>query len=108
MTTFYISVLFYYKFNEHISATKIAGMLLMIPCILLLVVGGVPADEGDILSGAESESYTMSEQQLYAVLSVSFAMIAPFFWTAKCLYLRLSEDRYNFNLFDLAIDGQIY
>lgn len=35
-------------------------------------------------------------------------MTAPFFWTTKMLYLRLSEDRYNFNLFDLAIDSQIY
>ena len=35
-------------------------------------------------------------------------MIAPFFWTTKMLYLRLSEDRYNFNLFDVAIDSQIF
>ena len=46
--------------------------------------------------------------QLYAILSVTFAMIAPFFWTTKMLYLRLSEDRYKFNLFDVAIDAQIY
>lgn len=35
-------------------------------------------------------------------------MIAPFAWTTKMLYLRLSEDRYGFNLFDLSIDFQIY
>ena len=37
-----------------------------------------------------------------------FAMVAPFFWTTKMLYLRLSEERYHFNLFDLALDAQIY
>ena len=35
-------------------------------------------------------------------------MCAPMFWTFKMLYLRMSEDKYNFNLFDLAIDAQIY
>ena len=35
-------------------------------------------------------------------------MIAPFFWTTKMLFLRLSEDKFNFNLFDIAIDSQIY
>lgn len=35
-------------------------------------------------------------------------MLAPIFWTTKMLYLRLSEDRYKFNLFDVAIDAQIY
>ena len=35
-------------------------------------------------------------------------MCAPAFWTVKMLFLRLSEDKYNFNLFDLANDTQIY
>ena len=35
-------------------------------------------------------------------------MIAPLTWTTMMLYMRMSEDRYNFNLFDLAIDSQIY
>ena len=42
------------------------------------------------------------------MLSVIFAMIVPVFLTGKILYLRLSEDFYSFNLFDLAIDAQIY
>ena len=39
MTIFYVSVLFYFKFNEHISAMKIFGTLLMIPCIVFLSLG---------------------------------------------------------------------
>ena len=36
ITTIYISILFYFKFNEAISWCKIAGIFLMIGCILTL------------------------------------------------------------------------
>lgn len=36
-------------------------------------------------------------------------MSAPFFWTTKMLYLKMAEGpKFGFNLFDLAIDAQIY
>ena len=111
ITTFYICVLFYFKFGEKISAIKIIGTLLMLPCIVFIALGSAPeakSSEEAPAAADDDESYTDEEKQIFAILSVSFAMMAPFFWTARCLYLRLSEDRYNYNLFDLAIDSQIY
>ena len=49
MTTFYISVIFYYKLNEKISTTKIVGIILMIPCMTFISLGAdvdkLPAQE---------------------------------------------------------------
>ena len=112
ITTFYVCVLFYIKFGEKISAIRIIGTLLMLPCIVFIALGSTPeaksSEEASAPAADDDESYTDEQKQIFAILSVAFAMMAPFFWTARCLYLRLSEDRYNFNLFDLAIDSQIY
>ena len=111
ITTFYVCVLFYFKFGETISATKIIGTLLMLPCIVFIALGSAPAAKSSEEASAAAdgdESYTDKEKQIFAIISISFAMIAPFFWTARCLYLRLAEDRYKYNLFDLSIDSQIY
>ena len=112
MTIFYVSVLFYFKFGEKISPMKIFGTLLMIPCIVFLSLGAGPGgeiiDESSSEAGEETIVYTDAQKNLYAIISVAFAMSAPFFWTTKMLYLRQSEDRFGFNLFDIAIDAQIY
>ena len=112
MTIFYVSVLFYFKFHEKISPIVIFGTLLMIPCIAFLSLGSSDSKDAestiDITTDPTDEEvteYTDGQKQLFAILSVTFAMIAPFFWTTKMLYLRLAEDRYKFNLFDLAIDA---
>ena len=106
MTIFYVSVLFCIKFGERLSPIVVFGTLLMVPCIAFLAFGSNPSDD---LS--ESSLYTDSEKQLFAIISVIFAMAAPFFWTTKMLYLRMAEGEYygyQFNLFDIAIDAQIY
>jgi len=79
----------------------------MIPCIVFLSLGA-GAEELEDDAVVDPEAYTDSQIQLFAILSVTFAMIAPFFWTTKMLFLRQSEDVYKFNLFDIAIDAQIY
>ena len=77
----------------------------MVPCIVFLSLGAGPGDS----SGTDvTEEYTEGQKQLFAVISVIFAMSAPFFWTTKIFYMRLSEDHYKFNLFDNAIDSSIY
>mmetsp|Transcript_31507 Transcript_31507/g.41716 ORF Transcript_31507/g.41716 Transcript_31507/m.41716 type:complete len:272 (+) Transcript_31507:253-1068(+) len=106
MTIFYVSVLFYFKFGEKISMMKIVGTLLMIPCIVFLSLGGGPGGESS--DETSQDEYSDSQKQVFAVISVIFAMSAPFFWTTKMLYLRKSEGEFGFNLFDIAIDAQIY
>ena len=39
MTTFYISVIFYFKLNERISPVKLVGIVLMIPCMTFISLG---------------------------------------------------------------------
>ena len=60
MTIFYVSVLFYFKFGEKISAMKIFGTLMMVPCIVFLSLGGGPGDSSDAEPG--TEEYTESEK----------------------------------------------
>ena len=109
VTMIYISVLFYYKFGEKISPMKIFGMILIIPCIVFLAFGSSPGDE--VIEDSSSETsdetivYTDAQKKLYAILSIVFAMLAPFFWTTKIFYLRQSEGRYGFNIFDISIDA---
>ena len=105
MTIFYVSVLFYFKFGEKISAMKIMGTLLMVPCIIFLSLAGQDTIGKDGDDQGDLDDYTDSQKQWFAVLSVLFAMAAPLFWTTKMLYLRMAEDKFGFNLFDLAIDA---
>ena len=112
ITIFYISILFWFKFNERISAMKIVGTVLMIPAIAFISLGAADSTEvGETESSTlidDSETYTDEQKSLYAGISVTFALIAPFFWTTKAFYTRLSEDRFKFDLFDNAIDCAIY
>ena len=45
MMIFYVSVLFYFVYNERISRSKVLGIALMFPCVLLLAVGSTENDE---------------------------------------------------------------
>ena len=36
LASIYVSIIFYFKFNEVISKPKILGILLMIPCVVIL------------------------------------------------------------------------
>ena len=103
VTIFYVSVLFFFKFGERISTAKLIGTMLMIPCIVFISLGG-----SEKASPEEEEVYTSEEMQRFAVISVSFALIAPIIWTIMAYYIRVSEKHYNYDLFDLAVDAQVY
>ena len=65
ITTFYVCVLFYFKFGETISATKIIGTLLMLPCIVFIALGSAPAAKSSEEASAAAdgdESYTDKEK----------------------------------------------
>ena len=46
-TAIYIAVLFYCKFGEKISISKIFGIILMIPCIILLSIDNKEDKDGE-------------------------------------------------------------
>lgn len=106
MSVFYVAILFWCKFNETIAPVTILGTFLIVPCVAFLSLGA--ADSGS--QGGENDVGTYSEKdmQLFAILAVAFGMLAPAFWTVKILYLRLSEEQFKFNLFDLAVDGILF
>ena len=54
LATIYICILFYFKFNEHISCIKVFGTLLMIPCIAFISLGGVSQIEDSSEDGDET------------------------------------------------------
>ena len=45
VTSFYIAILFYFKFGEVISCCKILGIAMMIPCVILLSIDKKAASE---------------------------------------------------------------
>ena len=45
VTAIYVSALFYCKFKEVISVSKIIGILMMIPCVILLSMDPKEVDE---------------------------------------------------------------
>ena len=50
LTIFYVSVLFYFKFNETISPIVILGTILYIPCIICLSISGGGSTDDDLLT----------------------------------------------------------
>ena len=60
MCIFYVSVLFWFKFDEKISPMKILGTVLMIPCIVFLAFGADTSSSSE--ADAESEEYTDSQK----------------------------------------------
>ena len=79
----------------------------MIPCIVFISLGR-SKEEDDGASLTVTGEYTDSEKQRFAIVSVGIALLAPLSWTIQALYMRQAEDRFKFNLFDLALDGQFY
>lgn len=114
LSVFYVAILFWCKFGEKIAPVTILGTLLIFPCVALLSLGSANGNsqEGgkkqDTAVTDGSSSYSDKEMQLFAILAIGFGVLAPAFWTVKILYLRLSEEQFKFNLFDLAVDGILY
>ena len=52
VTGIYISIIFYLKFKEVISVSKIIGILMMVPCVVILSLDPKEVDEA---AAAESE-----------------------------------------------------
>ena len=76
----YISVLFYFVFNEVISKTMILGIAMMLPAICLLSL--------DKKESANSEfDLTAERMRMYGVLAVVMALIAPLWWTFSTYFL---------------------
>ena len=53
VTGIYISIVFYLKFKEIISASKIFGMLLMIACVIILSLDHKKVDETETANTQE-------------------------------------------------------
>ena len=48
VTGIYVAVIFYFKFNEVISVSKIIGIVMMIPCVVLLSLDPKEVDEAEV------------------------------------------------------------
>ena len=107
VTSIYISIIFYFKFNEVISVSKIIGILMMVPCVVLLSMDPKEVDEAEAAESDE-ESLTKQQMKLYGILAVMFGIFAPFFWIIKIYFIRLTIEEKSFDLYDLAIDSQLF
>ena len=100
VTSFYIAILFYFKFGEVISYSKILGITMMVPCVILLSI--------DKKEESEKSELTASEMQLYGGFAVLMACMAPIFWTIAAYYARKTIERKAYVTNDLAIDRSLF
>lgn len=63
LSSFYTSVLFYYKFSETVSVSQFVGMVLMIVCVVFLALEGMTLSKEKSNSIKEYQSYGMSTNQ---------------------------------------------
>ena len=103
VTSIYIAVLFYIRFKESISASKIVGILAIIPCVLLLSLD--KKDESMISEDDEKPGLSVEQMKTYGLLAVLMALLGPFFWTCKGYKTRQAIENKTFPVFDLAIDA---
>ena len=81
ITSIYISIVFYFKFNEMISCSQIVGIGLMIPCVFLISCAAKTAEVSD-------SDYTADEMRIYGLYAILCALLAPIFWTLRSVYTR--------------------
>ena len=62
MTIFYVSILFWFKFNEKISVITIIGTVMMIPCIVFLAFGADTSASVTEEDEVDPETYTASQK----------------------------------------------
>ena len=103
VTSIYIAVLFYFKFDEKISNSKIVSIVMIIPCILLLSL-----DKKKVTVTSSDQELEEHELRIYGLISIVFALCAPFFWTFKSFYIRKAIETKVFPVYDLALDTQGY
>ena len=105
ISIFWVSLLFYLKFNDRISPIKLIGTFMMIPCIVFVSLGkgNEETEDGSLIS-----EYTDSEKQYFSLLSVFLALVISIIWTITSYFTRQAEGHFNFPLFDLAIDSHFY
>jgi hypothetical protein len=100
VTSIYISILFYMVFGETISCTKIMGILLMMPCVILLSLD----------KKVVNEDSDYSERQLveFGSYAVIMGVLAPVFWTFKVYWTRRTINDKTYDLKDLALDTVLF
>jgi hypothetical protein len=106
-----VTVLFYFKFNETVSPSKLFGFVLLIICVTLLLLESskeAPAEESQLDQAPamdDMESEAMLTRFQYGVLAILSAFIAPILWTTKIYYIRFAESSYQFPIFKATMDA---
>lgn len=99
--SFYTSILFYLAFREVISVSKIIGICLMVPCVVLISLD--PKEETISDSGL-----TPSEMHRYGILAILMAVTAPVCWTFKSYCARKAFKKDEYVPVDLSLDQMFF
>ena len=99
ITSIYIAILFYCSFGETISMSKILGIAMMTPCVILLSMFHKKPTEESL--------YSEEQMKVFGGLAVLMGCLAPLFWTFKTYWGRKSIINKSFITRDLAIDQQL-
>ena len=105
MTAIYITVSFYFIFNEVIACSNVVGVCMMVPCVILLAISKKGTTDEDPAASEDGGDESTLIYQLFAVL---FGIIAPFFWTTKSYYIRLIIQNKWFDTWDIGFDHVLF
>ena len=106
MASIYTAIVFYFKFNEALSWSKIAGIGLMICAVVCITLD----KKEDGATAADGTELTIQEQKIYGLIAVLFgAVLAPTMFTIKSYFGRLAiENNNEFPMFDLGFDQMMF
>ena len=124
LSSFYTSVLFYFKFSEMVSMAQVVGMVLMIVCVVFLGLEGstqsnakhlhtLPSpsngqqfDAGKSLQLQAALHASSSDNMKNVILALFWGLLPAFMYTIKAYVIRCYCMEYK--AWDLGLDALIF
>ena len=103
LTSIYVGILFYICFDEALTKPKIAGIVLIFACAVILAFDDKSAD-----NEVGESTLTVDEMRDYGFLAILMAFCGPIFWTFRSYHAKKALIAEAFIPDDLAVDCNFF
>ena len=86
LNSIYVSVLFYFYFDEVLGATQMIGIVMMLVCAYSLSFDNKSGKVTE--EAAENMDLTMEEMRQYGIMAISTAFVGPLFWSYRSYHAK--------------------
>lgn len=110
LTSIYVAILFYFCFDEKLTAAKSAGIVLIFACAVILAFDEKPATLLDLTTTDDEEETVVDGKAMrdYGLLAILMAFCGPLFWTFRSYHAKKALIDESFQEQDLAIDCNFF